>query len=359
MNYSKQISQIASKLISFKTLTDNTDSILSCFAFIKKLLINNTKFSFIEEEYDRQPILWIIPKKNFPKIFLVGHMDVVDGNEKQFRPYLKKGFLFGRGAYDMKTQNAILIALLQNIQADFGVVFTSDEETGKEKNGAWYIAQKLKKRAKLVIVPDGEHKLGITTRIKGMGEFRIVAQGKSARYSYPWRGKNPYPILMKFYLGLSKLFPNAKLASDANCWVTTYNLISFDVKPSASTPAMGSMDIIINYTPPLTKARLIQKLAKFAEKLNCKIEPLFLTNPYLVDPDNKDIKKFKEILDKEAAYKTSFFTMSATSDIRHFHEAGIPTILTRIDGAEAHGTNENANLKSAVILYRTLRSYLS
>lgn len=346
------LTNICRKLIAFQTTADNPQEILNCLQYITDLFKADKTITCKREMYHGKPVLWILPGKKFPSVIGVGHIDVVAGNKSQFSPKVRDGNLVGRGSYDMKMGVAIMISLLLEKIPDFGVVLTADEETGENKNGAYHVAQKLARKKLLIIVPDGEHQLGITIRAKGMTIVKVRANGKGARYSYPWRGDNPYPKLMKFYLSLDRVFPDAKRASDKDPWYTTYNLLSMDAKDGPQVPDTGTMEIIVNFTDEYTKSTLIKKLRTLGKKFDCEIELSFFGNAYRVSPDLPEIQKFKSIL------KTPFLTMSGISDVRFFHEKGMKTLMIRMDGKDPHGPNESVSILSSHTLYQTLKTFL-
>jgi succinyl-diaminopimelate desuccinylase len=72
-------------------------------------------------------------KTKRPEILLVSHVDVVEGEADQFKPFVKGETLFGRGSCDCK--NHVTIAIQTLIHAakkgkSVGAFFTTDEEIG-------------------------------------------------------------------------------------------------------------------------------------------------------------------------------------------------------------------------------------
>src|SRR6185503_3992806 len=97
-------------------------------------------------------------------LVISGHMDVVearpaDWTRDPFTPIVENGYLFGRGATDMKLNGTLAIATLSELRRqgfkprrDIVIEFTGDEETDM-KTGA-IIAKKLS-NAELVLSMDG------------------------------------------------------------------------------------------------------------------------------------------------------------------------------------------------------------
>jgi succinyl-diaminopimelate desuccinylase len=352
-----QIAEIASKLISFKTVNGEISEVLKLYEYVQDLF-KDKNYSVEIDSTPEAPILIIKPKESEPRVYMCCHIDVVEGKKFQFKPIIKNNLIYGRGAYDMKTQTASCIATLLNNDLNAGLILTSDEEAPKSLNGASYVANLLKNKVDLVIVPDGEAAFGITSRVKGMAEYQFISKGKSSRYSYPWKGINPYPNLMRLYLALDEIFPDAKKANDNDIWYTTYSLISIDARDGSQIPDVGRMHLLVNLTTEFNKESLNKTLVNFAKKFNCEAREIFFGAPYEVE-SNKFQSEFKSKLDEANGKETELLTMSAISDVRHFSEKGINTILCRIDGSGAHSPEEYADLNSAVVLYEALVKFLT
>src|ERR1700761_8767125 len=97
-------------------------------------------------------------------LVISGHMDVVEANPKDwqrdpFTPVVENGYLFGRGATDMKLDGTIAIAALIELKRegykprrDIDIEFSGDEETTMKTSAI--IAEKLS-NADLVLNIDG------------------------------------------------------------------------------------------------------------------------------------------------------------------------------------------------------------
>ena len=100
-------------------------------------------------QYNRFPCIFV---SNYvrPQIILNAHIDVVGAEDSMFEPKVKKGKLYGRGAYDSKAQVAAFMQIMKdNPNANIGLMITSDGETG----GKWGSGRLVKDfPAKFVIV---------------------------------------------------------------------------------------------------------------------------------------------------------------------------------------------------------------
>lgn len=70
-----------------------------------------------------------------PKIFLNGHLDVVDASDEEFMPRIESETLYGRGAADMKGAVAAMMKVIDyfaecEMTPSLGLMLTTDEEEG-------------------------------------------------------------------------------------------------------------------------------------------------------------------------------------------------------------------------------------
>ncbi|MFC4336169.1 M20/M25/M40 family metallo-hydrolase [Salininema proteolyticum] len=118
-----------------------------------------------------------------PALLLHGHLDVVPAQADEwsvdpFAGEIKDGYLWGRGAVDMKDFDAMVLALVRHWKRngivpprDLVLVFTADEEAGGKK-GAWFLAEK-----------HPEIFEGVTDAIGEVGGFSIGLGGDLRAYT--------------------------------------------------------------------------------------------------------------------------------------------------------------------------------
>ena len=118
-------------LISFKTVTDENEFI-KCFNYIKDYLKDSNLF--IKEYTYKNKISLVISNTKSKELDIIfcGHIDVVPGNSKQFKAKIIGNKMYGRGTYDMKGHDAVMIKLMKNLNTNYKIALflTSDEEQG-------------------------------------------------------------------------------------------------------------------------------------------------------------------------------------------------------------------------------------
>ena len=146
-----------------------------------------------------------------PSLLLLSHLDVVAANPKEwsvdpFSGVVKDGFVWGRGALDMKSMTAIEVMAFKllkrnnvKLKGDVILAATADEEKGGEAGAGWLVANYPEKvRADYVIneggglaIPIGNKNLyTINTAEKGIFWFKVKAKGTPGHGSVPGAADN-------------------------------------------------------------------------------------------------------------------------------------------------------------------------
>jgi len=146
-----------------------------------------------------------------PSLLLLSHLDVVAANPKEwsvnpFSGLVKNGFVWGRGAMDMKSMTAMEVMVMKllkrrgvKLKGDVILAATADEERGGEYGAGWLVKNHPEKvRADYVInegggqaVPvNGKNVFTIQTAEKGILWFKVKAKGRPGHGSVPGAADN-------------------------------------------------------------------------------------------------------------------------------------------------------------------------
>lgn len=125
-----------------------------------------------------------------PRVVLTTHVDVVPGKPQQFKPKIKDGYIYGRGACDTKgiiaAQIFASLELLKIGVSNFALLFVVSEET--TGIGA-KTAVNLLKRIKPKVIINGEPtKLKMPCGNKGIFDFEVQCHGRAAHSAFPELG---------------------------------------------------------------------------------------------------------------------------------------------------------------------------
>lgn len=148
-----------------------------------------------------------------PNFCFAGHLDVVppgDGwTSDPFAADIRNGNLYGRGAADMKTAIAAMIAATQNFlvsgapKGSISFLLTCDEE-GPAVDGTKRVLAALAESGEkldhcIVGEPTGEDRVGDTIKNGRRGSLNVIItmDGKQGHVAYPQRAVNPVTPLLE------------------------------------------------------------------------------------------------------------------------------------------------------------------
>jgi succinyl-diaminopimelate desuccinylase len=154
--------------------------------------------------------LWARRGDAQPLVVFAGHTDVVPTGpltawtSDPFKPTLRDGKLYGRGAADMKTSIAAMVVATEEFTAahpdhkgSIGFLITSDEE-GPATDGTVVVCDMLKARGErldccIVGEPTSVDTLGdmIKNGRRGTMSGKLTVKGIQAHIAYPHLGRNP------------------------------------------------------------------------------------------------------------------------------------------------------------------------
>jgi acetylornithine deacetylase/succinyl-diaminopimelate desuccinylase-like protein len=165
-----------------------------------------------------------------PTLGLLGHVDTVlaDPEDWEHDPWsgeVADGFLWGRGALDMKSQVAAEavagVALARRgwrpARGHLKLLFVSDEETGGEVGAQWLTATHPDKvRCDMLLNEGGgesfqyggRRRYGVCCAEKGIFRFRVTARGTAGHASLPRTGDNALLKLAPLLAALAERQPS-------------------------------------------------------------------------------------------------------------------------------------------------------
>lgn len=158
--------------------------------------------------------LWARRGDHGPLLCFAGHTDVVPSGPAEswtsppFEPTLRDGYLYGRGAADMKSSVAAFVVACEqfiaahpNHPGSLAVLLTSDEE-GDAIDGTARVIDQLAQRGERIDYcvlgePTSEAALGDTIKNGRRGSLsgKLRVLGKQGHIAYPHLAKNPIHLL--------------------------------------------------------------------------------------------------------------------------------------------------------------------
>lgn len=153
-----------------------------------------------------------------PHFAFAGHVDVVPPGQgwtsDPFRPEIRGGLLYGRGAVDMKSAIAAFVAAAADVRDHPGtlsLIITGDEEGpaihGTQAIMRWMAERGIRPDMIVIGEPTSEERLGDVVKIgrRGTVNLWVTVPGIQGHVAYPHRADNPIPALARVISALEAL----------------------------------------------------------------------------------------------------------------------------------------------------------
>jgi succinyl-diaminopimelate desuccinylase len=343
------------KLITFHTTADRIGELEAALKYIEKIL--QAKGIWIKRFHlkgPNRPVMYACTRKTKkPEILLVPHIDVVEGTDEQFKPFVKGQRIYGRGACDCKNHATVVIqtllqAAVQN--KSVGAFFITDEEIGGPTT-ALLLSKGF--NGKKVVMLDSD--LSITYRQKGILNLKVVCRGKSGHGSMPWMGINANEKLFKAYSKIKKLFP---ATTPRNRWKETVNIGLIrggDVLNKIADYA--EMRLNIRLTEKGNHKKIIRDIQAVPEV--DEVEVLGYHPSYSTDPGRKEVRDFKKIMEQSLDLKLKLTSMHGATDAHNFAPYKSLVIITGTGCCGGfHGRDEWMDIPALLRFEKALCDYV-
>jgi succinyl-diaminopimelate desuccinylase len=358
---------LAKELIRFPSITPVDAGVMKFLA--KKLNTLGFKCKILNfKDKNSKPVknLYARLGNSQPNFMFAGHLDVVppgnlnDWTVKPFNPSIKKNYLIGRGANDMKSAIASwvvavskYISVYKKINGSISLLITGDEE-GAAINGTKKVVDYLKKKKEkidfcLVGEPTNPNKLGEMIKIGRRGSItgELMIIGTQGHVAYPHRANNPSNIIVKILKELKeiKFDKGTKDFQPTNLEVTK---ISIDNTADNVIPGIANATFNIRFNNKHSSSKLKIKLNKIFKKItkrsksNFKIEYRVSGEAFLTKP-NKTTYMIQNIIKKITKIKPQLSTTGGTSDARFIRKIA-PCLEFGLVGKTMHKVDEAVSI---------------
>tara|TARA_B100000945_G_scaffold225230_1_gene182162 strand:+ start:3004 stop:4134 length:1131 start_codon:yes stop_codon:yes gene_type:complete len=290
--------ELAKELISRQSITPSDEG---CQELIAKRL-EEVNFTIEHMPFGEVKNLWATYGDSGPLFVFLGHTDVVptgpieEWSNDPFQPTEKDGFLYGRGAADMKGSVAAFITSIENfinenkskINGRIGVLLTSDEE-GPAVNGVVKVVEELNNREEkidwcLVGEPTASKELGDVIKIGRRGSIgsEIKIFGVQGHIAYPHKAKNPIHLATEAINEISKLNWKDKTGQFQDSVLQISNLQS-GTGASNVIPGELILNCNVRYSPSTTTEDIKESVENIlnSHKLTYEINWIQGGNPFL------------------------------------------------------------------------------
>ncbi|MBA3262024.1 MAG: M20/M25/M40 family metallo-hydrolase [Thermoleophilaceae bacterium] len=240
-----------------------------------------------------------------PALCLLGHVDTVlaDPSEWTVDPWsgeLRDGFVWGRGALDMKSQvaaeSAAALALVEEgwrpEAGELMLVFTADEETGAAEGAQWLCREHpdrvrcdlvVNEGAGPVVDYDGRRVYPVCVAEKGVFRFTLTTEGRSGHASVPRIGDNALAKMAPLLTALRERRPSFDLTPEPEALLRALGVDPSDLEAAlrqveAKDPGLAVLIepmLGVSMTPTIIRAgEKINVIPSSAElQVDCRVPP--------------------------------------------------------------------------------------
>jgi succinyl-diaminopimelate desuccinylase len=294
-----------------------------------------------------------------PHFCFAGHTDVVPaGDGWQHAPFaaeIKDGFLYGRGAADMKSAIAAFVAATARLvdkggpKGSVSLLITGDEE-GPAINGTPKLLAWLKARGEtidhcVVGEPTSVAQAGDTLKIgrRGSINFKVTVTGVQGHVGYPQKAKNPIPALAELVTQLTSYkLDKGNGHFDPSTLAFTGMDVGNDTTNVIPGEARAAFNIRFNdrHTADSLIGWVADRSQRIAKESGCEIKVThsvsgvsFLTKP------GKFTQLVSDTVSRITGISPVFSTSGGTSDAR-FIKDFCPVVELGLAGATMHKADE-------------------
>ena len=324
---------------------------------------------------------WATRGAGAPVFCFAGHTDVVptgpleEWRSDPFQPAVRDGFLFGRGAADMKSGLAAMVTATEEFVAShpkhkgsIAFLITSDEE-GPSVDGTKRVIETLaarKERIDWCIVgePSSEQAIGDTIKVGRRGSFsgRLTVHGVQGHVAYPHLAENPVHTLAP---ALAELTTRVWDEGTEHFQPTTFQVSNLNAGTGAPNVIPGELKARFNlrYSPVQTQDGLRDIVEGVLRKHGVRftIEWYVSGEPFYTPPGVLSDAVGAAVFDV-VGIRPKLSTGGGTSDGRFIAPLGAQVVELGVVNSTIHKVNECVRVEEIDTLHRmyfnTLRNLL-
>lgn len=360
-----QLLELFKKLLSYKSITPNDDGALD---FIEGYLDGFKSFRVDIE--DTKNLFMYKKFSGGEHLCFAGHIDVVppgDGwDSDPFTPTVKDGYIYGRGAQDMKSGLAAFLKAIKetkNFNGTLSILITSDEE-GDAKNGTVKVLEYLKDKNFLpnyavVAEPTCEKVFGDVIKIGRRGSINGVLEkiGIQGHAAYPEKSINP---IHKVAQVLPKIAGVNLDEGDENFAPSKFVItdIRAGMEVTNVTPERLKMMFNVRNSTKTSKEDIEKFLHKYFKDMNYTLTLNQSAKPFVTNRNSKIVKLLQESIKDIVKINPKLSTAGGTSDARFFGEYGVDTVEFGVKNDTIHSVNERTTLEEVENLYKVFKEVI-
>ncbi|MEG3768154.1 succinyl-diaminopimelate desuccinylase [Alteromonas sp. 14N.309.X.WAT.G.H12] len=347
--------EVAKNLINRRSVTPED---AGCQTYMKDYL-NESGFNHETMVFEDTTNLWSRRGTESPVFCFAGHTDVVPSGPEEawisppFEATEKDGYLYGRGAADMKGSLAAMLVATRKFVADYpnhrgsiAYLITSDEE-GPFINGTTRVIDTLEARNEkidwcIVGEPSSTTEVGDVVKNGRRGSLTgdLTVNGIQGHVAYPHLAKNPVHDVAP---ALSELSQAHWDHGNDYFPPTSFQISNIHAGTGAGNVIPGTCQVCFNFrfSTEVTNEKLIEKVNHILDghQLDYHIDWTFNGQPFLTDAGAL-VEATQQAIHEVTGRDTKLSTAGGTSDGRFIAPTGAQVIELGPVNATIHKVNE-------------------
>jgi succinyl-diaminopimelate desuccinylase len=314
--------------------------------------------------------LWARRGAAGPLLCFAGHTDVVpsgpleEWHSDPFKPVMREGLLYGRGAADMKSGLAAMLTAAESFIAEqpdhrgaVAFLITSDEE-GPSVDGTRRVIETLRERGEridwcIVGEPSSETTIGDTIKIGRRGSLsgRLTVHGVQGHIAYPQFAENP---IHSFAPALAELSGRLWDQGNEHFQPTTFQVSNLNAGTGAPNVIPGELKARFNlrYSPVHTLDELKGSVEEVLTRHRVKytLEWYLSGEPFYTPPgplSTAVCAAVRTITGRDPTLSTG----GGTSDGRFIAPMGAQVVELGVVNATIHKVNECVRIEDVDTLH--------
>ncbi|MDT8398105.1 MAG: succinyl-diaminopimelate desuccinylase [Pseudomonadales bacterium] len=302
---------------------------------------------------------WARRGREAPLLCFAGHTDVVppgplsSWDSDPFKPLIKDGFLYGRGAADMKGSLAAMVTACERFlqshpghRGSLAFLITSDEES-IAIDGTRKVVDVLNARNEhidycVIGEPSSDRNLGDLVRNGRRGSLNGIlrVKGQSGHVAYPHLAINPVHAMLP---ALSELCAMEWDRGNPYFPATSFQISNIHAGTGANNVIPGSMEVVFNFrfSTELTADIIKTRTEEILKRQGCdyELEWQLSGNPFITE-EGILTKAVSDSIFALSSVVTTLSTGGGTSDGRFIAPTGAQVVELGPINASIHQNNE-------------------
>lgn len=314
---------------------------------------------------DREEVKNLFAYRRFgegPHLCFAGHIDVVPPGEgwhtDPFAATEKEGYIYARGAQDMKSGVAAFVQALkeaERFEGTLSLLLTSDEE-GPAKYGTVEVLRYLQEHnmlpdAAVVAEPTCEERFGDAMKVGRRGSINGVIEkhGKQGHAAYPEKATNPIHKVAHVLPHMAGVD-----LDDGDAFFSPSKFVITDIRAGMEvtnvTPGKLKMMFNVRNSTKTTAEEIEAFVHRYFKEMNYTLKLDQSAKPFMTDVNTRIVRSLDASIEKITGIKPKHSTAGGTSDARFIAEYGIDVIEFGVKNDTIHAPNERTSIEEVTRL---------